>query len=509
MPPSRSATAAFLILSALFSGTPSGPTGVAAAADSDGPSASRLRASADAAMVSGDNRKAAKLLAQATRVEPDNEQNFYKLFRVHLRMKKHRSAVKDLRRAVELKPDFGSALLQLGKLETKMGACGDAAEHLLRLSRCEQNACAKARAKMGDALARAQQCDALMRRAASREHDHEFLVDAMGEVVELAPLSHDLHLRRARANLELNRLHNALSDAGRALKLHKESVDALLVRARAYFRLTELDMALRHLREGLRLDPENRPLKALYRTVKTVKKSSERARAAMESRDWAGAVAHAEKAVAQTPRGHANNGRLKALAAKAHLELGQVEEARAAADAAAKILGTANGGVEPAERAEALCARADAEVRLEQYAQATRTADEAIKADPSSQSAKKCKQRAQAALKQSREKNYYKILGVKRDASLRQIKKAYRGLALKWHPDKHEGEAAKAEAQKEFQDVAEAYEILTDEELREKYDRGEDVLQNQGNGGQRQHGFPFGMFNNMGGGTHHFHFSHR
>jgi DnaJ family protein C protein 3 len=47
-------------------------------------------------------------------------------------------------------------------------------------------------------------------------------------------------------------------------------------------------------------------------------------------------------------------------------------------------------------------------------------------------------QRAEAALKQSKQKNYYKILGVARNADGKAIKKAYRALALEWHPDKHQ-----------------------------------------------------------------------
>lgn len=46
-------------------------------------------------------------------------------------------------------------------------------------------------------------------------------------------------------------------------------------------------------------------------------------------------------------------------------------------------------------------------------------------------------QKAEAALKQSKQKDYYKILGIKRDAAVSDIKKAYRQLALIWHPDKH------------------------------------------------------------------------
>ena len=121
--------------------------------------------------------------------------------------------------------------------------------------------------------------------------------------------------------------------------------------------------------------------------------------------------------------------------------------------------------------------------------------------------------RAEAALKQSKTKNYYKILGVPRNAEKRAIKKAYRKLALKWHPDKQKTEEEKKAAEEKFQDVAEAYEVLNDEEKRGKYDRGEDVFPNQGGGGggggHRFH-FPHAMFQNMGGGgggrTFQFHF---
>lgn len=102
-------------------------------------------------------------------------------------------------------------------------------------------------------------------------------------------------------------------------------------------------------------------------------------------------------------------------------------------------------------------------------------------------------QKAQVALKQSKEKNYYKILGLARTANKKEIKSAYRKHALEWHPDKNED---KEKAEKMFQDISEAYEVLSDEELKGKYDRGEAVFDNQGGGGggQRGHGFPEQMF---------------
>ena len=71
-------------------------------------------------------------------------------------------------------------------------------------------------------------------------------------------------------------------------------------------------------------------------------------------------------------------------------------------------------------------------------------------------------------------KDYYKILGVKRDASEQDIKQAYRRLARKLHPDLNPGDKS---AEAKFKEVNEAYEVLSDKEKRGKYDRYGDQWQ--------------------------------
>ncbi len=65
-------------------------------------------------------------------------------------------------------------------------------------------------------------------------------------------------------------------------------------------------------------------------------------------------------------------------------------------------------------------------------------------------------------------KDYYKILGVDRNASLEEIKRAYRRLALKYHPDRNPGDKA---AEEKFKEINEAYQVLSDPEKRARYDR--------------------------------------
>ena len=68
------------------------------------------------------------------------------------------------------------------------------------------------------------------------------------------------------------------------------------------------------------------------------------------------------------------------------------------------------------------------------------------------------------------DKDYYKILGISKDADKRSIKKAYRKLALKWHPDKNPENVE--EATQKFNEIGEAYEVLSDEDKRRQYDSG-------------------------------------
>jgi molecular chaperone DnaJ len=64
--------------------------------------------------------------------------------------------------------------------------------------------------------------------------------------------------------------------------------------------------------------------------------------------------------------------------------------------------------------------------------------------------------------------DYYDILGVTRNASDAEIKRAYRKLAMKWHPDKNQNSA---EASQMFQDIGEAYDVLSDKEKKAIFDQ--------------------------------------
>src|SRR2546422_7933173 len=88
--------------------------------------------------------------------------------------------------------------------------------------------------------------------------------------------------------------------------------------------------------------------------------------------------------------------------------------------------------------------------------------------------------------------DYYAVLGVGRDASEGEVKKAYRKLAMTYHPDRNNGDKA---AEEKFKEITEAYEVLSDPAKRATYDRfGEAGLRGGGAGGEGGGGFGFGHF---------------
>ena len=98
------------------------------------------------------------------------------------------------------------------------------------------------------------------------------------------------------------------------------------------------------------------------------------------------------------------------------------------------------------------------------------------------------------ALVRAENRDFYKILGIPRSAKEKEIKKAFKKMSIKYHPDKNKGDE---DAMKKYQDITAAYDALSDAERRRKYDQyGEEGL-NKPDGGGRD---PFDFFGDFFGG---------
>ena len=83
--------------------------------------------------------------------------------------------------------------------------------------------------------------------------------------------------------------------------------------------------------------------------------------------------------------------------------------------------------------------------------------------------------------------NYYDVLNVHKNSTKEEIKNSYKKLAMKYHPDKNMNN--KKEAEKKFKEVAEAYEVLSDDKKKYEYDNGRNIVLNNQN--------PFDIFSHM------------
>ena len=97
-------------------------------------------------------------------------------------------------------------------------------------------------------------------------------------------------------------------------------------------------------------------------------------------------------------------------------------------------------------------------------------------------------------------RDYYEVLGVEKSASADDIKRAYRKLAGKYHPDRNPGDKS---AEEKFKEIGEAYEVLSDSDKRARYDQFgfNDPMAGMGGGGNPFGGFDFGGMGGMGGGN--------
>jgi len=93
-------------------------------------------------------------------------------------------------------------------------------------------------------------------------------------------------------------------------------------------------------------------------------------------------------------------------------------------------------------------------------------------------------------------RDYYEVLGVEKNASAEEIKKAYRKSAMKYHPDRNPGDK---EAEEKFKELGEAYEVLSDDQKRSRYDQfGFAGVDPNYGGGAGAYGNPFGGFGGFG-----------
>jgi DnaJ family protein C protein 3 len=452
----------------------------------------KLRSAADERMASGQSDLAVQLLQQAIQLEPENPSNYLKLYKIHSRKRKYMDALDVIAQAATLDASLRATK---AKLLVQLGQCDRAVEEYQQHYQHQQQADSTTDMNEDPDYQRALQCQYAIQSAhkAFLEKDYERaaqMFDAALQYVEL--VASDLIWPRAQSLYFIGDYYGCISETAKLLKQHSNHVEAYELRGSAFYRLGDLQQAVIHYREGLKLDPEHKECKAGHKLIKSIEKRLKKATDASDKRDFKAAVEHYQAALEIDPDNTMFVRPTMLLLAKAHSNAGQHDQAKAVIEQ----------HLSEEESMEGIYALGQAQQDAEQWEIAVRTFQRAVEFavdEAQKNEAKRRLQEAQVALKQSKEKNYYTILGVSRSATQKEIKKAYRDLALRWHPDKVSPED-KEKAGSKFQDIGEAYEVLSDDELRAKFDRGDQVFENQGGGGHHTDPFQFFHQNFQGGG---------
>ncbi|KIJ65490.1 hypothetical protein HYDPIDRAFT_110587 [Hydnomerulius pinastri MD-312] len=258
--------------------------------------------------------------------------------------------------------------------------------------------------------------------------------------------------------------------ANDALRLDPNSPEVLALRGLVLFLSGKLPQALQHVASALRLDPGHEQASQLRKRVKDVERLKEEGNTAFKSGNLQEAVDRYTECldrigeVDEEGKGGQIRATLLSNRAATLVKLEKYDEALADTEASLALFSTSF---------KALRTRARINLHLEKFDAAVADFKSSIEqagmegSDMDVRSLRTELKKAEAALKRSKTKDYYKILGVARDCSEADIKKAYRRESLKHHPDKGGDE-------EKFKLVVEAHAVLSDPQRRERYDMGED-----------------------------------
>jgi len=328
-------------------------------------------------------------------------------------------------------------------------------------------------------------------------HDFGNAIELLNRGLEVCPWSTELHELRSECFLSMGDVTKAINDINALSKLIPDNTKAYYKLSELHYTLGDADSSINNIRECLKLDPDHKMCSTLYKKLKKLVKLIERMKKSSDEQRFDECV-NAAKQIIESDRDAANfKHKAESFICSCN---SKAKNSKEAIEACTNLLRQFANDV------EALLNRAQAYFVEERLEEAQHDCSKALESEDS-QRTRECLERAQKLIKQSKKRDYYKILGVKRSASKKDIIKAYRKQAQEWHPDKFSDPVEKEAAQKKFIDIAAAKEVLTDADKRAKFDNGEDPLDAEEQAQQGHHGHPFGQgFNPFGNNNGNFQF---
>lgn len=414
-----------------------------------------------------------------------NYLTYFKRSTVYQAMGRYRSALEDLTESLKLNSQFLPARVQRASILYRQGSLDEAQKEYEYILHSEPH--------HNEALLFYSQIDAIRNDWHIADHLVEInrcheAIEILSKLVQEIYWSYELKESRAKCFEKTGDIINAINDLRSLTKMKPDNTDGYLKLSKLHYLIGEPEESLNAIRECLKLDPDHKSCHQHYKNVKKLAGLYKSATELASKHDHEGCI---NKLKAALKLENDTTSIVYLLKSKLCHCLNLNGNAQEAIDTCTEAL-----ELHP-DDPNVLCDRADAHINLENYDDASRDYKKASQIDENSTRPKDGYQKAERLKKQSKKKDYYKILGVPRNAQKKDIMKAYRKAASKWHPDQYQGDEKK-KAEKMFIDIAAAKEVLTDPEKRQKFDNGEDPLDPEQQNGNAFHPFTRG-FDPFGG----------
>uniref|UniRef100_A0AAY4ADA7 DnaJ homolog subfamily C member 7 n=1 Tax=Denticeps clupeoides TaxID=299321 RepID=A0AAY4ADA7_9TELE len=375
-----------------------------------------------------------------------------------------REALEDSQQAVRLDDCFMKGHLREGKCHLSLG-------NAMAAVRCFQKV-VELDAANAQALQEHKNATAVLEYEKMAEfgfekRDFRKVVFCMDRSLELAPACHRFKILKAECLALLGRYPEAQSVASDILRVDSTNGDALYVRGLCLYYEDCIDKAVQFFMQALRMAPDHEKARLACRNAKALKAKKEEGNQAFKDRDYDAAYKLYSEALMIDPNNIKTNAKLYCNRATAGSKLKRLEQAIEDCSSAIKLDET---------YIKAYLRRAQCYMDMEQYEEAVRDYEKVYHTEKTKEH-KHLLKNAQLELKKSKRKDYYKVLGVDKNASEDEIKKAYRKRALMHHPDRHSGASVEVqkEEEKKFKEVGEAFTVLSDPKKKSRYDSGQDL----------------------------------
>ncbi|XP_058059184.1 dnaJ homolog subfamily C member 7 isoform X1 [Anopheles bellator] len=407
---------------------------------------------------------ALRFYSEAINISPETAAYYGNRSACHMMLGDYRSALNDVKTAIAIDEKYAKGYIRMAKCSLMLGDVIGTDQAIRKFLSLDPS-----NTSLRDEIVNLKQLRDLNEKATAcyDKRDYRTCLYHCDNALKIAPGSIPNKLLKAECLALLERFGEAGDIAITIMQSHSTNADAIYVRGLTLYYSDNLEKGLLHFERALMMDPDHKKAKAMRLKAKQLKETKESGNELFKTGKYRKALEVYTEALALDQQNKDINSKLYYNRALVNSKLGNLRDAISDCSSALTL---------NEKYMKALLQRAKLYYNMENFEDAVKDYEKALKNDRTMEIRNLLKD-AKLQLKKSKRKDYYKILGVNKQASDDEIKKAYRKRALVHHPDRHANasEDEKKEQERKFKELGEAYTVLSDPVKKSRYDNGQDL----------------------------------